>query len=143
MPKINKSALVGYSAQQMFDLVNDVAAYQEFLPGCKRSTVLEQTQSHMKARMLLSKAGIEKELTTHNQLEPNKAIHMSLADGPFKSLSGGWTFTSLADDACKVALHLDFTFKNKLAEMAFGKIFTSLANNMVQAFTERAKQVYK
>ena len=71
-----------------------------------------------------------------------KRIDMQLVDGPFRSLNGGWTFSALSEDACKIELNLEFEFSNKLAEMAFGKIFNSLASNMVQAFTERARSVY-
>lgn len=142
MPKIQKSALVPYSSAQMYSLVNDVNAYSEFLPGCKQSRILEYSETHMKAKMWLSKAGIEKELTTHNALESDRSIHMQLVDGPFKSLSGAWKFLALNEHACKVELELEFEFKNKLVEVAFGKIFTNLANNMVQAFSQRAKKVY-
>ncbi|MFC4699581.1 SRPBCC family protein [Glaciecola siphonariae] len=142
MPKIKKSALVAYSAMQMYDLVNDVNAYDKFLPGCRRSEVLEQSEHHMLAKMLLSKAGVNQELVTRNSLTPGRQIDMDLADGPFKSLSGGWRFTPLSDEACKIELELDFTFTSKLVEFAFGKVFKALTNNMVHAFTERAKRVY-
>jgi ribosome-associated toxin RatA of RatAB toxin-antitoxin module len=142
MPKINKSALVAYSAQQMYDLVNDVDSYDKFLPGCRRSEVLEQNDSFMRAKMLLNKAGVEQELITANTLTPGRRIDMKLADGPFKSLDGGWRFTPLSDDACKIELELDFTFSSRLVEFAFGKVFKALTNNMVKAFSERAKRVY-
>jgi ribosome-associated toxin RatA of RatAB toxin-antitoxin module len=96
----------------------------------------------MKAKMVLAKAGIVQELVTSNALIENKSIQMSLADGPFKSLSGGWTFTPLSDEACKIELQLDFTFSNKLVDLAFGKVFKSLTSNMVKAFSDRAKEVY-
>jgi ribosome-associated toxin RatA of RatAB toxin-antitoxin module len=67
---------------------------------------------------------------------------MDLSDGPFKSLEGGWSFTPLSDEACKIELNLDFVFSSKLMELAFGKFFNILANNMVNAFSQRAKQVY-
>ena len=67
---------------------------------------------------------------------------MHLVDGPFKKLMGGWTFTPLSADACRIEFHLDFEFTNKLIELAFGRIFKELASNMVQAFTTRAKEVY-
>lgn len=142
MPKINKNALVAYSAKQMYDLVNDVDAYDTFLPGCRRSQILELNETHMRAKMLLSKAGVEQELVTLNTLTPGRRIDMQLAEGPFTSLEGGWIFTPLSDEACKIELHLDFTFSNGLADFAFGKVFKSLANNMVKAFSERAKRVY-
>lgn len=67
---------------------------------------------------------------------------MHLVDGPFKKLIGGWKFTPLSHEACRIEFHLDFEFTNKLIELAFGRIFKELASNMVQAFTVRAKEVY-
>ncbi|HGE9178362.1 TPA: type II toxin-antitoxin system toxin RatA, partial [Escherichia coli] len=72
----------------------------------------------------------------------NQSILMSLVDGPFKKLIGGWKFTPLSQDACRIEFHLDFEFTNKLIELAFGRVFKELAANMVQAFTVRAKEVY-
>lgn len=143
MPSINKSALVPYSAEQMYNLVNDVASYKTFLPGCRSSEVLQQTDTSMRARMVLAKANIEQVLETHNTLILNRGIQMSLAKGPFKSLGGGWTFTPLSDEACKIELSLEFVFASRLVDMAFGKVFKALTGNMVKAFSERAKEVYK
>ncbi|AEP29731.1 SRPBCC family protein [Brumicola nitratireducens] len=142
MPSIQRNALVAYSASQMYELVNDVEKYENFLPGCVKSEVLESSDNHMLASMILSKAGVKQTLTTSNTLIKDSSIQMDLSDGPFKSLSGGWSFTPLSDDACKIELQLDFVFSSKLMEIAFGKIFNSLASNMVSAFSQRAKQVY-
>ncbi|EEZ41746.1 hypothetical protein VDA_002778 [Photobacterium damselae subsp. damselae CIP 102761] len=67
---------------------------------------------------------------------------MQLVDGPFKKLVGGWTFTELDASACKVELNLDFEFANGLMDAAFGKVFRDLTNNMMGAFTSRAKEIY-
>ncbi|EJL6526924.1 type II toxin-antitoxin system RatA family toxin [Vibrio cholerae] len=142
MKQVSRSALVSFSAEQMFHLVNDVARYPEFLPGCSGSRVLEQSEVHMVASVDVSKAGISKTFTTSNQLTPGVSIAMSLVDGPFKTLRGGWFFTPLDEAACKVELRLEFEFSSKMIELAFGKIFNELTSNMVNAFTRRAKQVY-
>lgn len=142
MPTIQRSALVAYSAQSMFDLVNDVNAYSEFLPGCSDSKIISQQDNAMQASLLIAKAGIKQWFTTENYLEPAKSIQMTLVDGPFKKLQGGWTFSALSESACKIELNLHFEFKNRMVEMAFGKIFNSLAESMVKAFTQRAKVVY-
>lgn len=142
MPSISRSALVGFSAKNMFDLVNDVAEYPQFLPGCAESQVLASSASKMKASLLIAKAGVRQWFTTENALVPGESIQMQLVDGPFSHLSGGWTFTALADDACKIELKLTFEFSSKLAAMAFGKVFNNIATNMVNAFIARAKQVY-
>ncbi|MBA7848854.1 type II toxin-antitoxin system RatA family toxin [Klebsiella sp. RHBSTW-00484] len=142
MPQISRTALVPFSAEQMYQLVNDVKSYPDFLPGCTGSRVLELGPTQMTAAVDVSKAGISKTFTTRNTLTSNQSILMSLVDGPFKKLIGGWTFIPLSPEACKIEFHLDFEFTNKLIEMAFGRIFKELAMNMVQAFTVRAKEVY-
>ncbi|MCV9878623.1 type II toxin-antitoxin system RatA family toxin [Brenneria izbisi] len=142
MPKISRSALVPFSAEQMYQLVNDVASYPAFLPGCTGSRILSSTPDEMTAAVDVAKAGISKTFTTRNTLTNNQNINMQLVDGPFRQLSGDWHFTPLSADACKVELHLDFEFTNALIELAFGKIFKELAGSMVQAFTQRAKEVY-
>ncbi|WP_139684122.1 SRPBCC family protein [Vibrio tasmaniensis] len=142
MPKVTRSALVSFSADQMFSLVNDVARYHEFLPGCSGSRVIESSDSTMVASVDVSKAGISKTFTTSNRLADGSEILMELVDGPFKKLQGGWYFTPLDEQACKVELKLEFEFSSRMIEMAFGKIFNDLTSNMVSAFTQRAKQVY-
>lgn len=142
MPQISRTALVPFSAEQMYTLVNDVNAYPDFLPGCTGSRVIESGPTQMTAAVDVSKAGISKTFTTRNILTSNQSILMQLVDGPFKKLIGGWKFIPLSQDACKIEFHLDFEFTNKLIEMAFGRIFKELALNMVQAFTMRAREVY-
>ncbi|MDO2946914.1 SRPBCC family protein [Aeromonas simiae] len=142
MPRINRSALVMFSAEQMFKLVNDVHAYPQFLPGCVGSRVHEQGEDYMTASVEVAKAGIAKTFTTRNELEPHHRISMQLVDGPFSKLMGWWTFTPLDVDACKVEFELDFEFTNRLVELAFGQVFRELVGAMVNAFTHRAKEVY-
>lgn len=142
MPQIERSALVFYSAQQMFDLVNAVPDYPQFLPGCSSARIVSQTNNEMVASLTVSKAGIGHSFTTRNTLEQPNRIAMQLVDGPFKQLQGGWEFQPLSATACKVILRLEFEFSSKLIQFAFGKIFAELTASMVQAFTERAKQVY-
>jgi len=141
MPQIEKSALVMYSSQEMFDLVNDVNAYPAFLPNCSNAKIISEDESSMTASIEISKAGLKKWFTTTNRLAGNK-VEMKLVDGPFKSLNGYWEFTALDEKACKVSLNLEFEFASKLIEMAFGKVFNEVAKNMVVAFTQRAKTVY-
>lgn len=142
MSQISRSALVPFSAEQMYRLVNDVDSYPAFLPGCTGSRVLESSPQQMTASVDVSKAGISKTFVTRNTLTDNQSIQMQLVDGPFRKLSGGWRFTPLSDEACKVELNLEFEFTNMLVELAFGRIFKELASSMVQAFTQRAKEVY-
>ncbi|SHO54667.1 SRPBCC family protein [Vibrio quintilis] len=142
MKQVSRSALVSFSAEQMFNLVNDVMRYPEFLPGCSGAKVIEATEETMVASVDVAKAGIRKTFTTSNQMKYGEFILLDLVEGPFKTLRGAWHFTPLDELACKVELKLEFEFSSKMIEMAFGRVFHELTNNMVNAFTHRAKQVY-
>lgn len=142
MARISRSVLVPYSTEQMYQLVNDVDAYPQFLPGCTGSRILDADENHMTAAVDVAKAGFSKTFVTRNTLVNNQRIDMQLVEGPFRKLSGGWCFIAVGDDACNIKLSLDFEFTNTLIEMVFGGVFKELASSMVQAFTVRAKEVY-
>lgn len=131
-----------YSTKEMFDLVNDVEAYPQFLPNCSDSKIVSQHNNNMTASLEISKAGIKKWFTTENTFIDEQTVQLKLVDGPFKTLKGRWHFQALDKKACKVELKLEFEFSSKLIELAFGKIFNDVAKNMVSAFTQRAKEVY-
>jgi len=142
MAEVSRSALLMYSADEMYQLVNDVCAYPEFLPGCVDANVLSSSEQMMRAALKVSKAGISQTFSTENTLIDGRSIEMTLLNGPFKSLSGGWTFIALDDQACKVSLNLKFEFSSTLVEFAFGRIFNELVASMVKSFAARAKVVY-
>lgn len=142
MATISRSALVMYSAEQMFDLVNDVQAYPEFLPNCAAAEIREQSEHEMIAALQIKKGGLSKWFATKNRLVGKEKVEMTLVDGPFEKLGGAWEFIPLDEQACKVVLNLEYSFNSRLVEMAFGGVFKEVANNMVSAFTERAKTVY-
>lgn len=142
MPSITRNALVMFSVEQMYQLINDVIAYPQFIPDCGDSKIISHVDNEMTAGLLVSKGGLKKWFTTKNTLLSNSEINMSLVDGPFKYLNGKWHLTPLSEEACKISLHLDYEFSSKVFDLAFGRVFNGIANNMVQAFTQRAKIVY-
>lgn len=142
MPSINRSALVMYNVDQMFQLINDVLAYPQFLSDCSDSKIITEDDNSVTASLLVSKVGIRKWFTTKNTHISNQEVQLELVDGPFNKLHGRWLLTPLSEDACKVSLALEYEFSNKMFDLAFGRVFNHLTNNMVQAFTQRAKEVY-
>ncbi len=142
MTTISRSALVPHSAEQMYELVSDVDSYHEFLPWCRESFVSKRTEDEMTGTIVIAKGGLERSFTTLNRLQRGKMMEMRLIEGPFRHLEGFWRFQALRDDACKVSLDLEFEFSNRLMTMAFGRIFTQIANTLVDAFVKRADQLY-
>ena len=142
MASINRTALVPYSPEQMYVLVDDIDRYHEFLPWCGDSKVLFRDEDEARASIVVAKGGFNKSFTTCNRLQNNKMIEMRLLEGPFKHLEGFWRFDSLGEDACKVSLDLEFEFSNKIVGMTFGPVFAQVANTLVDAFMKRAVEVY-
>lgn len=142
MTHISRSALVAYSDQQMFELVNDIEAYPQYMDGCVGAEVLERSSDEVTARLDLSKLGMRYSFTTRNRLSAPDSMDMQLVEGPFKQFRGVWSFKALAADACKVSLELEFEFNNSLVAMAVGKWFESVANELVAGLCRRAQQVY-
>ncbi len=138
MPLIQHTALVPIPAQQMYELVNCIEAYPEFLPYCKSAKIKEQKDNVVIASLEIVKDPIRKSFTTRNTLTPPDSIMIELLDGPFEYLRGHWQFIALEDNACKVNFTLDFAFKNKLFSAVSKPLLNYIANDMVKAFIKRA-----
>ena len=96
----------------------------------------------MLGQLVIKKAGVEKTIVTRNQLVEPSSIEMTLEQGPLDSLTGTWTITPLSDQGCKVAFDLRFSVKKGIKAMAFGAVFKQVANNMVDAFVQRASEIH-
>lgn len=142
MPVISRTALVPYSAAEMYVLVDDIDSYPLFLPWCKSSKVLSRDDDEVRARIEMAKSGIHKSFTTRNRLQKNKMIEMRLVEGPFRQLEGFWRFETLGEKGCKILLDLEFEFSNKILKLTVGPIFDQIANTLVDAFCKRAIDVY-
>lgn len=124
----------------MFDLVNDVERYPEFLPWCAAAEVRSRGDDAMVATLEIRRAGISHRFTTRNRMTRPERLTLELLDGPFDHFDGLWQFTPLSSDACKVALDLDFDYAGRLIRAALGPVFNRSADTLVDAFCARAKE---
>jgi ribosome-associated toxin RatA of RatAB toxin-antitoxin module len=139
---IKRTANVPFSATQMYELVNDVARYPEFLPWCSRAEILQQDVDELKARLDIGYGGLQKSFTTHNRMQTNKMIEIRLLDGSFKHLEGFWLFDALSDTSSEIRFSLEFEFVASIFNFAFEPVFHQMADSMVDAFSERATNIY-
>ena len=142
MYDINRSALVPYSDQKMYDLINDVDQYQHFLPWCGQSEIIEASDEIIVASVRIAYKGVHKTFTTRNTLTPFTEIKLALVDGPFKQLAGSWHFKALGEDACRISLHLEFGFENRIVDALIGPVYTLIAKSMLDSFVKRAEELY-
>ncbi len=142
MTEIQQSALLPYSALAMFELINDIESYPQFMEGCLSAKVLEQADDLVTAQLELGKAGLKYSFTTRNTLQPPKLMQMELVEGPFKCFSARWHFIPLKEDACKASLEMQFEFESGLLDVVLKKLFDSSCRNLVNAVCKRADELY-
>ncbi|SDF72496.1 MULTISPECIES: type II toxin-antitoxin system RatA family toxin [unclassified Duganella] len=142
MAVVHKSVFLGYSAQQMFDLVAAIEDYPKFLPWCGGVEIRERNGNTVVASVGINYHGVKQAFTTSNENTAPSSIKMKLVDGPFKCLDGVWTFKALREDACKIELDLHYEFSSGLLDKLVGPVFGMIANSMVDSFCKRAETVY-
>lgn len=140
--KINRYKIVPYSNSEMYELVNNVRAYPEFLPWCQSTEIIQHDTHTLMANVNMSIGKLKKSFTTENYMSPGESINMRLVKGPFKKLAGQWQFIKKSEESCEVALDMEFEFKNLLIKHAMGKAFNHILDTMVDAFSKRAVEVY-
>ncbi|MEO8279072.1 MAG: type II toxin-antitoxin system RatA family toxin [Ideonella sp.] len=151
MKHVTKSVLLWYSAPQMYRLVTDVEDYPRFLPWCEKAEVVSRDDGGVTAQLHLAYAGVRHAFTTRNEHDPDRAVRIELVDGPFSQLDGHWQFIPLAkpgagasdgSQACKIEFEMRYAFSSRPLELLVGPVFDKIANTFVDAFVQRAGQVY-
>jgi ribosome-associated toxin RatA of RatAB toxin-antitoxin module len=142
MAVVHKSVLLGYSAEQMFALVDRVEDYPKFLPWCGGVDVKQRDENKLIATLSINYHGIKHSFTTENIKSPPTLMKMRLLEGPFKHLDGTWAFKPLRDDACKIDFDLHYEFASRILEQVIGPVFHMIASSFVDSFCKRAEAVY-
>lgn len=141
MTVVKKARTVPFSCEQMYDLVNDVEHYEEFLPFFSKSVVHHRDEDEVQATLVIAAAGMSKSFTTRNRLQANKMIEIRLVDGPFSHLEGFWRFDEVSE-GCHISFDLEFDFAGRMFSFFLGSVFEQISEKMVDAFCDRAEQLY-
>ena len=140
MHNIHKSAIVLHPAQKMFQLVDSVENYPQFLPWCGSTQIIERDNNKTIASIEINYKGIRQTFTTENTKKQNQEMIIKLIDGPFKSLSGEWMFKNLDKDSCQIELKLEYEFSNVILEKLISPVFNMIANTFIDEFIKEANR---
>jgi coenzyme Q-binding protein COQ10 len=148
MPTHSETRQLPYSAEQMYALVADVAAYPDFLPWCAAARVRSVTPmdgggEEMLADLVISFKVFRERFGSRVGLFPARHhIDTEYLDGPFRHLKSTWDFEDVAGGGCNVSFFVDFEFRNIILQKAIGLVFNEAMQRIVRAFETRAKALY-
>ncbi|MFH1817311.1 MAG: type II toxin-antitoxin system RatA family toxin [Pseudomonadota bacterium] len=142
MARVEKSVLVAHSPERMFELVDRVEEYPDFLPWCGGTELKVRDEHRTVATIHIAYLGIRQSFTTENTKTHPREMRIRLQDGPFSELEGAWSFLRLGDDACKVEFRLHYEFSSRMLETILAPVFSHITNTFVDAFVRRADEVY-
>jgi coenzyme Q-binding protein COQ10 len=147
MPRHSETRYLPHSAQQMYDLVADVARYPEFLPWCAAARVRKVTDQGdvqvMEADLVISFKVFRERFASRVTLHPDtKKIDTEYLEGPFKYMKSTWAFAPRDDGGCDVHFFVDFEFRNVILQGIIGLMFNEAMLRIVRAFEQRAVALY-
>jgi len=129
----------------LFEWVKDIQSYAQTIPGCQHSGVIEVISPVEEMAYLDIGFGIwHEKIITHNMYQPDKRIEIQLVSGPFKSLSGSWTFDPITDskETTRVELSLNVEFHSWFLESLANFIITH-HKGLILEFVERKIKSYE
>jgi len=142
MPGVRETKCLPYSAEQMFDLVADVARYPEFLPWVVATRVRSDDGEEMLADMLVGFKALREKFTSRVLKQRPGRLEVIYIDGPMRDLDNLWHFRPLPQGGCEVDFSVEFSFRNKMFEMLAGQYFDRAFRKLVAAFEARANELY-
>jgi ribosome-associated toxin RatA of RatAB toxin-antitoxin module len=171
MREVRRTAIVPHTPAQMYEIVNDVRRYPEFVPWCPATRVFEETDTSIHAAVEIARSGVKLSVATRNTMVPGERIDLKLADGPLQTLEGSWQFVPIVERAvpavpgaapaapesvlktpdgaaaprlrgCRVELQVRFAFRSSALTLLFGPVFEASWNSLVDAFIVRARELH-
>ncbi len=140
--EVRKTVLAPYTTVEMFELVDRVEEYPQFLPWCSGTELLRRDESVTAATIHIHYMHVKQHFSTENAKEFPDRMSIRLKSGPFRKLEGYWHFKALGQEACKIEFELHYEFAGQLLSKVLGPVFGYIANSLVDAFIHRAEQVY-
>ena len=142
MPTHAEQRVIGYSPEQVYNLVADVERYPEFLPWCLAARIRRRDEKLIVADLVIGFRMIRERFTSRVGLdEAGRRIDVVYAEGPFKYLNNHWVFED-HPEGCLIDFYVDFEFRSKLLQKMMEALFHEAVKRMVQSFETRAHALY-
>lgn len=140
----SEKKVIGYSMDQMYDVVSNVDDYKKFVPFCTESHVFQRSETHARANLEVGFQVLTERYTSVLTLAKPNLVKSECLDGTlFNHLLCVWKFSSgPTPNSCVLNFYISFEFKSMLHSSLANTFFEQVVAKMVGAFLDRAKQLY-
>ena len=142
MPRHSETKHLPYSQEQLFDLVADVARYDEFLPWVVAVRVRSSSPTETVADLVVGFNAFKERFTSRVLKEKPSRICVDYVEGPLKFLHNEWRFEAASDGGTNLFFSVDFAFRSRIFEALAGQMFDRALRRMTAAFEQRAAALY-
>ena len=141
MPRHSETKHLPYTPEQMFDLVADVARYDEFLPWVVAVRVRSSSETETVADLVVGFRALKETFTSRVHIRRPGEIEIDYVEGPLKYLHNSWKFRAVPGGT-EVDFCVDFAFRSRIFEALAGQMFDRALRRMTGAFETRAAELY-
>ncbi|KAG5413290.1 hypothetical protein IGI04_000857 [Brassica rapa subsp. trilocularis] len=137
--------VLGYSQEQLFNVVLAVDLYHGFVPWCQRSEVLKQyPDGSFDAELEIGFKFLVESYISHVEFERPKWIKTTARDtGLFDHLINLWQFKpGPIPGTCELSILVDFKFNSPLYRQVASMFLKEVATRLIGAFSDRCRLVY-
>ena len=142
MPRHSETRQLPYTPEQLFDLVADVAKYDEFLPWVVAVRVRSSSETETVADLVVGFNAFKERFTSRVEKQRPERVFVDYVEGPLKYLHNEWRFVPAREGGTDVHFSVDFAFKSRLFETLAGAMFDRALRRMIGAFEQRAAALY-
>src|ERR1051325_291638 len=142
MPRHSETRHLPFTPEQLFELVADVARYDEFLPWVVAVRIRSSSEEETVADLVVGFNAFKERFTSRVHKERPSRICVDYVEGPLKYLHNEWRFGRAPDGGTEGHFSVDFAFKSRLFESLAGAMFDRALRRMINAFEQRAAALY-
>ncbi len=137
-----ESRVLGYTPEQVFDLVADVESYPEFVPWWVAARIRNREPGAYSTDQIIGFGPIRLRFRSRTVVERPERIEVTSRGGPFRNLGIQWTFEPTPEGGCRTAIRVAFELRAIALERLLALPMGGAVRRVVGALEGRARRVY-
>jgi coenzyme Q-binding protein COQ10 len=151
MPIVENKRILEHRLELLYDVITDVESYSEFIPWCKKVTIITEKTNEVISDVNVEFLFIKEKYRSIANFEPPQKkdgdiiakVDIEMLEGPFEYFSTIWILKSVNENKTLVDFKCDFSFKNKIYDGIASTVLMAANDKIINAFVKRTDFVSK